>query len=707
MATTEQINEARKSMGLPPLPSEGEPQSPAGNPVQTQRSIELENTARESMGAEPLPPPVPPPAPRPQTTGEYVRDTGHAIGAGLSRIIPGLMDTPQVVLNAADLAGNFLAKKIRGQDYELPFKSSDVLGALTGTLPFIGQVRDRPTSYTEDLGQATNGLSDFRGNDLTQKILGTGAEFIGPGIMKGPGLIGKGVKLATQALLPAAASEGAGELAREYAPNYETAAKIVGALVGGGLGAGVESAVSPNFGRGMPGVDTLTDTKSASERLRDRGFKVSAGQQFGDKGVIARESGASGAQALNVHNQRIYNREVMKSIGSSDQLVNPETLKNAREAIGNGYDEILQGTSIIFTGKQGQKVSDALDQYTKGVSSLTSKLPEGVREIADNIIDLSRTGGTLDAQNLWQIRSELGKRAANASASKDFNESTLIGNMRAAIDDAIDETMAANFRFKDSAKLADLNEKYRNLLAVEAAHTIGLTSPFKSISQAGYINSDILDNVIKDQDAGYYLRPSKPRDLADLNNDMTTTKILQPQGSMLSPDSVVSKKGGIGTVAATALPVIGGVGGLGSAIYAPQLLNTALANPVMSTAALALGTLPVAGISAKNALERNALNPIVQAYMRNQLVNPSKPLASMGAAALKAERASRDPSDIVRGGADGFKSGGRVVSHDAEADRLVMAAERAKRGLSAHTEGLLNTSDDAVASALEIANRSI
>ena len=53
------------------------------------------------------------------------------------------------------------------------------------------------------------------------------------------------------------------------------------------------------------------------------------------------------------------------------------------------------------------------------------------------------------------------------------------------------------------------------------------------------------------------------------------------------------------------------------------------------------------------------------------------------------------------------KSGGRVDSHEAEADRLVMAAERAKRGLSAHTEGLLNTPDDAVASALEIANRSI
>jgi hypothetical protein len=56
---------------------------------------------------------------------------------------------------------------------------------------------------------------------------------------------------------------------------------------------------------------------------------------------------------------------------------------------------------------------------------------------------------------------------------------------------------------------------------------------------------------------------------------------------------------------------------------------------------------------------------------------------------------------------EGRKSGGRVSSHEMAADQLVRAAERAKKGLSAHTEGLLNTSDDAVASALEIANRSI
>ena len=55
----------------------------------------------------------------------------------------------------------------------------------------------------------------------------------------------------------------------------------------------------------------------------------------------------------------------------------------------------------------------------------------------------------------------------------------------------------------------------------------------------------------------------------------------------------------------------------------------------------------------------------------------------------------------------GRKSGGRVSSHEADADMLVRAAERAKKGWSAETEPLLNQSDDAVAHALEVANRSI
>jgi len=54
-----------------------------------------------------------------------------------------------------------------------------------------------------------------------------------------------------------------------------------------------------------------------------------------------------------------------------------------------------------------------------------------------------------------------------------------------------------------------------------------------------------------------------------------------------------------------------------------------------------------------------------------------------------------------------YKRGGRVSSHEAAADQLVRAAERAKQGQSAATEALLQQPDSAIVQALEVANRSI
>ena len=52
-------------------------------------------------------------------------------------------------------------------------------------------------------------------------------------------------------------------------------------------------------------------------------------------------------------------------------------------------------------------------------------------------------------------------------------------------------------------------------------------------------------------------------------------------------------------------------------------------------------------------------------------------------------------------------SGGRVMNHAAAADRLIAAAERAKKSQNKTTEPLLNHSDDAIATALAVANKHI
>jgi hypothetical protein len=55
----------------------------------------------------------------------------------------------------------------------------------------------------------------------------------------------------------------------------------------------------------------------------------------------------------------------------------------------------------------------------------------------------------------------------------------------------------------------------------------------------------------------------------------------------------------------------------------------------------------------------------------------------------------------------GRASGGRTIGHDEISDRLVRMADQVRKQVSTHTEKLLDTPDDHIAKALEIANRDI
>jgi len=55
----------------------------------------------------------------------------------------------------------------------------------------------------------------------------------------------------------------------------------------------------------------------------------------------------------------------------------------------------------------------------------------------------------------------------------------------------------------------------------------------------------------------------------------------------------------------------------------------------------------------------------------------------------------------------GRKSGGRISSHEVEADRLIMAAERAKKGIGQKTQSILEKPDEIVVQALKRANQAL
>jgi hypothetical protein len=139
--------------------------------------------------------------------------------------------------------------------------------------------------------------------------------------------------------------------------------------------------------------------------------------------------------------------------------------------------------------------------------------------------------------------------------------------------------------------------------------------------------------------------------------------------------------------------------------HADRLTN-ALSNYGMLSMGSPLMANIQAGLKAGSAFSR-ALHPLAmtnvgQSVMRNLAKDVGKPYAPLLAPAFTSAA-----GDYQQNYPMGRKRGGRVSSHEADADQLVRAAERAKKGWGKETEPLLNQSDDAVAHALEVANRSI
>jgi hypothetical protein len=131
---------------------------------------------------------------------------------------------------------------------------------------------------------------------------------------------------------------------------------------------------------------------------------------------------------------------------------------------------------------------------------------------------------------------------------------------------------------------------------------------------------------------------------------------------------------------------LGGLGGLGlAAAYHPAAALAAI--PPIALASPKLGALSQYGLG-------KAERAVNKAAGKAAGVLTYSPALTNIASQYGAAREER-------------KHGGRVSSHEADADQLVRAAERAKKGWSAKTEPLLNHSDEAVAKALEVANRSI
>jgi hypothetical protein len=595
----------------------------------------------------------------PPTLMETGKDVVKSLGAGALRGAAGLVDLPGDLTQLASVGSKYLT------GYETP---------------------KFDTSFREGMAELSGGFSERKPETTLGRYAGTVGEFvpavIGAGLTGGGSLgaqaLRAGTNVVKQAVLPGVASEALGQFAEDStSPYMEPAARIAGAMLGG-IGANkIENTLR---GAISPGGGAIASDLANAARLRELGVPVSAGQATKGAGILGAEADTAAGQAIfgaapDSAQAQAFTTAAMRHLGSNAKLATPEAMSAARQSIIKKMNMAVYGVVVQPTAKIASDVADAA-QYFKRMA------PKGeVGTAFKEIIKLMSSRNPIKAEELVSWRSSLGDLLSSGNAGVRGTAFKL----RGVIDDAIEAELNAMGQPNRFAQWKTSRDQYRNYLAMQNALKVA-----QETGANGIVTPRQLMAALAGQDKAGIVTGTRGAigELAALG-----MKAIKPLGAG-------SKQGFVGSATKAAGPLAAALGAGWGAFQGTQFMGL---SPLMSMlSAGAAAAAPIAS-SVKQGVRSYAMNPMVQKYLQNQLVNSTSGVGSIGSA-LNAGKLSLPSALEDR---QGRKSGGAVKSHDMAADQLVRAAERAKKGWSAETEPLLNQSDDAVAHALEVANRSI
>lgn len=587
-----------------------------------------------------------------------VKDVGKSLASGALRGTAGLADLPSDLAQLAVLGG----EKLTGSE------------APTGFKDFIN------TNFREGMSDLTGGFSERKPETTLGRYAGTIGEFVpgavGAAITGGGSMAGNVLR---GAIAPAVGSEFLGQMVEgSTKPELEPYARLAGAILGG-IGANKIE----NLARGVisptGGADPVR--LAMAESLRKKGVPVTAGQATGSKSIMGAEADTELGQMIagvapNSEQAKAFTGATMKHIGSPENLATPQAMASAEQSIVNRMTGAVRGIDVPPSLPLSNKVADAADYYTNMTPDM-QRIP-----MIRGIIDRINQGEVIPAEQLATWRSSLGKLL--------YHENEGIRGtafrLREAIDDAIENSMRAAGQPRRIEAWKTARDQYRNLLAVSDALKVTKQAGIEGIITP----RDLMASLAKQDKSGVVT--GRRGDIADL---------ARTGMSIMSPLPTTARRGLVDAAVRRAGPVATAAGMGYGALQAAQWAGL---SPMLTAGSMALAAGKPFYEAGKDLVRGYAMNPSVQKYLENQLVGSTSGASNLGSGL----RAAGYGAPSILDEREGRKSGGRVgVSHDKMADQLVMAAERAKKGISKGTESLLEMPDDHVAHALEVANRSI
>lgn len=389
--------------------------------------------------------------------GDTAADVIKSAGSGLVRggaVLAGLpADLSEMGARGLDVATRFIGDKLGANIQERPNQTPTL-----GSQQILGGIQ----SVTGDLHKPQTTAGEF-----AQTI----GEFA-PGIVAGPG--GIGARALTQVVAPAVASEAAGQLTK--GSDAEPYARVAGAIAGGFAPSALSRAISP--------LPINAERAGAVNTLRNEGVTdLTAGQVTGRKPLQYLEAERGRGANLMESQGEQFTQAVLRRVGENAERATPEVIDRAFTRIGGEFDRLAANNAAVLDQRFNQAARAAVDDYNNLVSA-PNRVP-AVENFVQEITNAAQAGrGALTGQTYQSLRSRMQRAERGMGANPEAR--TAIRDMREALDDAMERSIARSGNPADIAAWQNARQQYRNMIVVEQAATgagegaaAGLISPAK------------------------------------------------------------------------------------------------------------------------------------------------------------------------------------------------------------------------------------
>ncbi len=428
-------------------------------------------------------------------------EAAYSGGAGAIRGAAGTVDFAGSILPAMQRLGQRAGETLYSA---LPF-TPDPAPRREYTPPAV------PT-LQEIAAEKTGGYSEYRSPTLLGQVAGTVGEF-GGGAAVLP--IGGPVKSVMQSVLPAIASETAGQITKGTAA--EGPARLAAAL----LTPAAQTAARAGARRMAlgPAEDVFANVKGskikeAAGLLEAQGVPVQEGQAVGSAKLMRLQDTLEPSLGQKVQ----LTRAALKSAGvEGDVLATPDVMKATRNRIGKVFDKADELYTTVPTEADGMRAMEALD-YAEGAATMTKVAPK-LAGISDRLSSAAGSGKTISANDIKSTRSELNRLLGTYAKQNDQVNYELAYELLDTVDDIVQRQIA-----QSSPELLDdllkARKEYRAYLTLERA-----VNRAGSDAGRGIITPNALASSVRTREGNALVR-GVGTDLADLAN--ASQQVLTP-----------------------------------------------------------------------------------------------------------------------------------------------------------------------------------